>query len=203
MQSRPTEGSIESESNQDDADLSEEAKSQPQRKRKTKQSDYDEQVLKALQSNEDDDTNYCLSLVPFMKELTSDEKLEVRIRILQIFQDTKKKRLLPNTMYNIQPSTSQFSRSSRPPKRVAPSTSIRIIADEIIQPKPVQSTNQAIFSQHMKDLQQQYITEPQETVPSFLQLSSPSAESQTPPPQCSTPSPHDSTISSYWTKFSE
>ncbi|CAG5024520.1 unnamed protein product [Parnassius apollo] len=108
MESRPTEGSIEnSESNQDDANLSDDPQSYPQRKRKIKKPNLDEQIIKALQSNEVDDTNYCLSLVPFMKELTSDEKLEVRIRILQTFQDIKKKRLLlPNTSFNIiQPST--------------------------------------------------------------------------------------------------
>lgn len=96
MESRPTEGSIESsESNQDDAILTQ-PQSHPQRKRRTKQSDYDDQILKALQSNEDDDTNYCLSLVPFMKELTSDEKLEVRIRILQTFKEIKYSRHQPS-----------------------------------------------------------------------------------------------------------
>ena len=127
MESRPTEGSIEnSESNQDDANLSD-PQSYPQRKKRTKQSYFDEQILKALQSNEDDDTNYCLSLVPFMKELTSDEKLEVRISILQTFQDIKKKRLLPNTSFSIiQPSTSQFPNASR---QTTPSTSVRIISD--------------------------------------------------------------------------
>lgn len=77
------------------------------------QSDYDEQIIKALQANEDDDTNYCLSLVPFMKELTSDEKLDVRISILQTFKDIKKKRLLPDTSFNIiRRSTAQFSRAA-------------------------------------------------------------------------------------------
>lgn len=92
MESQPTEGSIEnSESNQDDANTSG-SQSYPQRKRRTKQSDCDEQIIKAVQANEDDDTNYCLSLVPFMKELASDEKLKVRISILQTFKDIKKKR---------------------------------------------------------------------------------------------------------------
>lgn len=99
MESRPTEGSIESsESNQDDAILTQ-PQSHPQRKRRTKQSDYDDQILKALQSNEDDDTNYCLSLVPFMKELTSDEKLEVRIRILQTFKEINARILQKHILY--------------------------------------------------------------------------------------------------------
>ncbi|CAH2088686.1 unnamed protein product [Euphydryas editha] len=45
MESRPTEGSIDnSESNQDDTNSSD-AQSYPQRKRRTKQSDFDEQII--------------------------------------------------------------------------------------------------------------------------------------------------------------
>ncbi|CAG4962677.1 unnamed protein product [Parnassius apollo] len=200
MESRPTEGSIEnSESNQDDANLSDDPQSYPQRKRKIKKPNLDEQIIKALQSNEDD-TNYCLSLVPFMKELTSDEKLEVRIRILQTFQDINKKRLLlTNTSFNIiQPSTSQFPRASR---HITPSTSIRIISDKVIKPnrsRSVHSTRQANLSQHLTESHQHSNTKPQDTIPSYMQLSSPSPESQTPPP----PHDHDGIIS-YWSNFSE
>ncbi|KAH9643098.1 hypothetical protein HF086_008814 [Spodoptera exigua] len=207
MEFRPTEGSIEnSESNQDDTNTSN-SQSYPQRKRRTKQSDCDEQIIKALQANEDDDTNYCLSLVPFMKELTSDEKIDVRISILQTFKDIKKRRLLPNTSFNIiQPSNSQFSRASR---RTTPSSSVRIISDQVIQLKQshsAHSTHQANLSQHLTESHYQHSTTgPQDAIPSYVQLSrSPSPESQTPPPQPKIPSPedHDSIIT-YWSNFSE
>ncbi|XP_041985627.1 uncharacterized protein LOC121737951 [Aricia agestis] len=156
-----------------------------------------EQLLNAHNCKEDADTNYCLSLVPFMKELTADEKLEVRIHILKMFQDIKKKRQLQNISF-IQPDTSQ----SQVTRRATPSTSVRIISDQIIKSKhsrrrpsrPLHTTNQTFTSQPLTASlvsQQQYnIAEP-------YPLTSPSSESQTPPPQ------YDSDIIPYWPNYSE
>ncbi|XP_065167385.1 uncharacterized protein [Atheta coriaria] len=65
----------------------------PKRKKRAnlpKHTDLDEPLLKALnEPNVDEDTNFALSLIPSLQNLTADEKLDAKIGILNVFKQIR------------------------------------------------------------------------------------------------------------------
>lgn len=111
MENRQTEGNLEpNDSNDDDNDDDGEPSPStpvPRRKRNTKpkQTDLDEALLKALTENNtvDEDTNFALSLVPSLKNLNAEEKLDAKIGILNIFKQisvSRRAQITTQSTYN-------------------------------------------------------------------------------------------------------
>lgn len=101
MENRRTEGNLEPDDTPEDDDENEESvpstsTSTPisRRNKRTnvpKQTDLDEALLKALKETHavDEDTNFALSLVPSLVNLTAEEKLDAKIGILNIFKQIR------------------------------------------------------------------------------------------------------------------
>lgn len=104
MQSRPTQSNLEEKENfNDDEEICDtvETKCTPttsgnkSRKRKAiEESSLDRELVKLIKKNEeiDTDTHFLLSLVPAMRELSDDEKIEAKLQILQIFKQERANR---------------------------------------------------------------------------------------------------------------
>ncbi|KAL4718720.1 hypothetical protein ACJJTC_017792 [Scirpophaga incertulas] len=97
MENRQTEGNLNlaqdtTENEEDDEETAPSASAPPRQKktRVSKNTDLDEAILKALnQTNVDEDVNFALSLVPSLKNLTADEKLDAKISILNVFKQIR------------------------------------------------------------------------------------------------------------------
>jgi BESS motif len=124
MENRQTEGNLEPDDDQED-DVNDESGlststpilRQKKRTNAPKHTDVDESLLKALNGTNtvDEDTNFALSLVPSLKNLTTEEKLDAKIEILNIFKQIVLARRVqatsqPTCSYNIiqQPFQSSF-----------------------------------------------------------------------------------------------
>jgi hypothetical protein len=59
--------------------------------------DVDEELLKALRGTQDEDTNFALFIVPSLQSLTAEEKLDVKISILNMFRDVRMARRRQST----------------------------------------------------------------------------------------------------------
>lgn len=98
MENRPTEGYLEEDDSHENKEGDDESgpststliRQQKKRTNVPKQTDLDEALLKKLKSNKtntvDEDTNFALSLVPSLQNLTAEEKLDAKIGILNIFK---------------------------------------------------------------------------------------------------------------------
>lgn len=114
MENRQTEDNLEPNESQDDDDVDDNEESGPststiipRRKKnmKPKQTDLDDALLKALNENNtiDEDTNFALSLVPSLKNLNAEEKLDAKIGILNIFRQinvTRRAQITTQSTYN-------------------------------------------------------------------------------------------------------
>lgn len=112
MENRETESNLEEDIDEEDDDQTPPT-STPiiQRKKRptaSRQTDLDEALLKALnETNADEDVNFALSLVPSLRNLSADEKLDAKISILNIFKQIRLARCVqstsqPNYRYNIE-----------------------------------------------------------------------------------------------------
>ena len=108
MENQRTEGNLEVEDaqeNDEDDDESSPSSFTPMRPRKmranaTKQTDLDEALLQTLNETHtkvDEDTNFALSLVPSLQNLTAEEKLDAKIAILNIFRQIRLSRRVEST----------------------------------------------------------------------------------------------------------
>lgn len=98
IENRQTEGNLQEDNSQEideDDDEAGPSTSTPIRQRKKranipKHTDLDEALLKALnETNVDEDTNFALSLVPSLQNLTAEEKLDAKIAILNVFKQIR------------------------------------------------------------------------------------------------------------------
>jgi hypothetical protein len=93
---RQTEGNLEEDDSLNDEDDDESGPSTstpiPPRKKRTnvpKRTDVDEALLKALNETNNEDTNFALSLVSLLQNLTAEEKLDAKIIILNVFKQIR------------------------------------------------------------------------------------------------------------------
>ncbi|GBP02354.1 hypothetical protein EVAR_70173_1 [Eumeta japonica] len=134
-----------------------------------KHTDLDEALLKALnETNVDEDTNFVLSLVPSLQNLTAEEKLDAKIAILNVFKQIRLARqctsqstcnsnmlhqpLSSFSVYHqrtniLPPQPSQAYRTSSTPSPISPQTNIQNI------PSPGNSndTAQSYFRNYSDD----------------------------------------------------
>lgn len=83
----------------------------PKRKKTEKKDTYEEQLLKIMKQKQaetspDDDTNFALSLVPTLRSLPEDKKLQARIDIMNVLQKLKFPVLHPSFPLQSTPSSS-------------------------------------------------------------------------------------------------
>lgn len=105
MENRQTEGNLGEDTgpeNDEDDDQSGPSTSTPIRRRKKRpvstHTDLDEALLKVLnETNTDEDVNFAMSLVPSLRNLNAEEKIDAKISILKVFKQIRLSRRVQST----------------------------------------------------------------------------------------------------------
>lgn len=157
MQSRPTEGNVESPETDDDSfnDCASQQSAETARRARTSNArrstptdnstnvtNFQNSLLALLKDDIDEDKNFALSLVPTLRSLTDDEKFEAKIDILNIFKNIKSRRLTSTSFQNM---THSYPTSSMFGIDTGASTSSSWQTHQST-PSPIQNTTQSYLS---------------------------------------------------------